>query len=186
MSLIAGKELFKLIEQGVIDAKPENINASSIDITLGPKLLVEACDYGPIDITDKGQGLSFDEWLSSELLTGDPEKFLMYPGVCVLAHSVETFNLPNNISAEYKLKSTMARNFLEHLNAGWCDAGWHGSKLTLELKNMSQFHSLLLTPGMKIGQVVFFRHAEVPADQSYATKGQYNGDQSVQSGKRLK
>jgi dCTP deaminase len=98
------------------------------------------------------------------------------PGEFIITESIETFNLPMWLSAEYKLKSSMARIGLEHLNAGWADAGWHGSKLTLEFKNMLQWHCIKLRPGDAIGQVVFFKHTLVPVDKSYAARGRYNND----------
>jgi dCTP deaminase len=178
MTLIAGEDLRSLIDSGVIDANPELINSSSIDITLGSTILTER-SYEPkiIDIANK-EDIEFDENYLEKY-----DSFLLRPGQFVLAHSCETFNLPNTISAEYKLKSSMARNTLNHLNAGWCDAGWNGSNLTLELVNTSSVHTLRLRPGMKIGQMVFFKHAMVPEDQSYAKKGRYNGDKGVSGSK---
>lgn len=107
----------------------------------------------------------------------------MSPGNFILTQSREVFHLPDTISAEYKLKSSMARIGLEHLNAGWCDAGWNGSVLTLELKNMTEAHSILLQEGDAIGQIVFFKHAPVPEDKSYAARGRYNNDKTVMGAK---
>lgn len=177
--LLSYKQLCKLVKQGVINAPLENINGTSIDIRLGNNILIESkklrtvilsqgdsVDFHSIDITHSGYALR--------------------PGESILACSMEVFNLPPDISAEYKLKSTMGRNFLEHLNAGWCDATWCNSVLTLELSNLSKYHTLLLTPGMKIGHVVFFKHDPVPVWVSYAAKGQYNNDHTVMCGKGLK
>jgi dCTP deaminase len=97
----------------------------------------------------------------------------------ILAQSIEVFNLPEDISAQYRLKSSMARIGLEHLNAGHCDAGWNGSVLTLELKNVTRYHAIHLKAGDPIGQMVFWRHEPVPADKSYAARGRYNGDMTV-------
>ena len=108
----------------------------------------------------------------------------LFPGQFMLAQSIEVFNLPNNVSAEYKLKSSMARVGLEHLTAGWADAGWSNSVLTLELKNMTQHHPIRIRPGDTIGQMTFFEHEEVPQDRSYSTRGRYNGDISVSGAKR--
>ena len=109
--------------------------------------------------------------------------YIIYPGEFLLAHSVEIFNLPNNISAEYKLKSSMARIGLDHLNAGWCDAGWHGSVLTLELKNCTRNHEIIIRAGDMIGQMIFFSHEEVPESKSYAGRGRYNNDKTVSGAK---
>ncbi|MEY3760178.1 MAG: Cronobacter phage vB CsaP, partial [Pseudomonadota bacterium] len=112
--------------------------------------------------------------------------YTIRPDEFILASSDEFFNLPNDISCEYKLKSSMARNALDHLNAGWADATWNGSRLTLELKNVSRFHKLIIETGMAIGQMVFFRHAPVPHEQSYAVRGQYNKQQSVTESKGIR
>ena len=78
------------------------------------------------------------------------------------------------------LKSSRAREGLEHLMAGYCDPGWHGSVLTLELHNSRQLWPVGLWPGMKIGQIVFHLMAERPV-ASYAQTGRYNGDSAVQA-----
>jgi deoxycytidine triphosphate deaminase len=78
------------------------------------------------------------------------------------------------------LKSSLARSGLEHSQAGWADAGWHDSALTLELSNLLSNHTLHLEAGMAIGQMIFFRHTKVPEEFLYSTKGRYNGDRTVQ------
>lgn len=184
MSLLSAVALNRLIEDGILEgSNPGHINATSIDIVLGRTIMIEKPIYGGVehivDMLDKS---------GSHLRTIEmpDEGYVVPPGGVLLAHSVEIFNLPNWISAEYKLKSTQARNFFDHLNAGWCDAGWNGSVLTLEFVNHMRWHSVRVKPGMKCGQVVFFEHEDVPDDKSYATLGQYNGDKSVTAGKGLR
>jgi dCTP deaminase len=180
MSLLSFKQLCRLIDDGVIEnASHDNVNSASIDIVLGDTIMVEKPICGVVNMLDKNAN-HLDTIVMSE------KGYIVPPGGVLLAHSVEIFNLPNNISAEYKLKSTMARNFFNHLNAGWADAGWNGSVLTLEYVNHMQYHSLFIKPGMKCGQMIFFGHESVPHDKSYAAKGQYNGDKSVSAGKGLK
>lgn len=67
-----------------------------------------------------------------------------------------------------------------------CDPGWHGSTLTLELRNNLHHHHLRLRPGMKIGQVFFMRGETVPDYASYAVKGQYNNDRGTTPSKGLR
>lgn len=180
MSLISYSELVKLVEQDVINADPANINGASIDITLGDEIMVESPDNTlRFDLTTKGS-------LNMMGIAMDLEGYALEPGQFILATSVETFNLPNNIACEYKLKSSLARSGLQHLMAGWCDPGWHGSKLTLELKNVTQYHDLLLRSGMKIGQMVFFKCDPVPEENSYTAKGQYNRQDTVTANKGLR
>lgn len=185
MSVISYTELCELVEQGVINAHPSQINGSSIDLTLDPIIRVETFDASlpPIDLSIKQNIVTHE--LNISILLEDCG-YILSPDEFILASSVETFNLPHNISAEYKLKSSMARNGLEHLNAGWCDAGWTNSKLTLELKNVTRYHRLLIKAGMPIGQVVFFKHDDVPVDKSYSVRGQYNNQTQVTESKGIR
>lgn len=173
--LLSHNELIELIEHGVIEnAKMEAVNAASIDIHLGPVILVEEPGHAVIDYRARTK----PKMCEVHLHEGG---YVLRPGDFILAQSVEVFHLPMDISAEYKLKSSMARIGLDHLNAGWCDAGWHGSVLTLELVNVSRHHSIIIRPGDPIGQMVFFRHAPVPPERSYATRGRYNKDRIVRT-----
>jgi len=173
--LLSYNRLCELVSKNVITGvSKDQINASSIDITLGRKLLVENVDKNRVVSLRDRNPLQMEE-----VILEDDVTMVMAPGQFILAQSEQVFNLPPNISAEYKLKSSMARMGLEHLTAGWCDAGWNGSVLTLELKNMTQAHFIALNYGVPIGQVVFFEHDEVPHDRTYASRGRYNGDKEV-------
>lgn len=173
--LLNGVEIQELLDRGVIlNANPANINAASIDITLGNTILTEVQPYRQAQVSLKKR-----DPLYTNLLDISKTGYILQSGEFILAQSAEIFCLPNNISAEYKLKSSMARVGLDHLNAGWCDAGWTGSVLTLELKNLTRFHNIRLEPGDKIGQMIFFKHNEVPTSLSYASKGSYNQDTQV-------
>ena len=173
--LLSHDELIELIERGVIEhAKIEAVNAASIDIHLGPVILVEEPGNAVIDYRARTKPKMREVHLHEGGFVLEPNQF-------ILAQTVEVFHLPLDISAEYKLKSSMARIGLEHLNAGWADAGWHGSVLTLELKNITQCQRILIRPGDAIGQMVFFRHKPVPLERSYATRGRYNRDKTVET-----
>lgn len=173
--LLSYNELSALVRDGVIEGAVEAaINAASIDIHLGNRIMVEECipEGTVVDYTSRGRPRMV------ELLL-DEDGYVLEPGEFILAQSREVFHLPRHISAEYKLKSSMARIGLEHMNAGWCDAGWHGSVLTLEFKNMLRYHSIRICPGDAIGQMVFFAHTQVPERASYAARGRYNNDRTV-------
>lgn len=180
MSLLSYNRLCELVSTKVItNVEKEQINSTSIDITLGNKILREEALIGSA-ATRQIVSLKDRDPLQMAEIYCDDAPFFLYPGDFILAQSEQMFNLPNTISAEYKLKSSMARIGLEHMNAGWCDAGWNGSVLTLELKNMTRNHVIVLHAGVGIGQIVFFEHEAVPDDRSYAKRGRYNGDKSVQ------
>jgi dCTP deaminase len=179
MGLLSYNRLCELVERGVINAPMENVNAASIDITLHDEILIESTSaYFNVDLMRRKSVTTTNCNIHTN--------YQMRPGEFILASSREIFNLPNNIAAEYKLKSSLARNGLQHLLAGWCDPGWTNSRLTLELKNVTQHHCLTLTPGMKIGQMVFWECEPVPEGAAYDKRGQYNNQASVTAAKGLR
>ena len=182
MSLLSYTELCELVEAGVItDVPHEHINAASIDVRLGADILVEAPDRGCIVTLRNRDPLRMHQIaLQNE---HHDDGYVLSPGEFILAHTMEIFNLPDDICAEFKLKSSGARIGLNNVLATWCDAGWHGSALTLELKNENQNHPIKLHAGDRIGQMLFYRVTPVPADRSYRVRGRYNGDAGVQQTK---
>lgn len=170
MSLLSYNELCQLVEQNVITGvNPKDINATSIDVHLGSKIIVESDCGNLVDIANRTMWTSIGMNIENYY-------YDLRPGEFVLASTRETFNLPDDISAEYKLKSSGARSGLDNALATWCDPGWHGSALTLELKNNLQYHPIRLTAGMPIGQMIFHRVKQVPKDRSYSVLGRYNRD----------
>lgn len=173
MSLLGSKELHNVIDQGFLDAKHEFVNAASIDIRIGDTILVEVAASGVVDI-DKKENLNWKEVVIPD------DGYVVKPGEFFLAHSVEEFNLPDNISGQFILRSSMARCGMNHLFAGWADAGFHSSKLTFEFHNVTAHHSLRIKKGMRVGQMVFYSHSPA-GDHSYALKGNYNNSASVRA-----
>lgn len=172
MSLLSYNELVELVEAGVItNVDPGRINAVSIDLTLAPTILVERlpASYEPVDLAATPR-----RYPDFEKIEMNEFGFVLEPGCFILASSVEVFNLPNNIEAHYYLNSSLARAGLNAALAMLCDPGWHGSTLTLELKNWLRCTTLLIRPGMRIGQVVFNKVTPVPEHRSYKSVGSYN------------
>jgi dCTP deaminase len=145
---------------------PDLVNPASLDVRLGDTLLIESAE-----------GRELKPYPLSQHSQEDP--YFLRPGQFVLASTVEQFDIPADVSAQFLLKSSRAREGLNHLLAGWIDPGWSGSVLTLELHNVRQLQPVALWPGMKIGQIVFHYLASTPA-RSYAETGRYNGDTTVQ------
>lgn len=198
MSLITFVELCEKITGGLLVAPSSNpppfnkipignINAASVDVRLGQTFLREVRPDGVslrpsnyVSLFDKGELPMVKETLAWG------ERLYLQPGEFILAQTVEEFYLPNNIAAEFRLKSSVARAGLDQALAVWCDPGWNGSVLTIELRNNTRYHVLVLEAGMKIGQIVFFKGEPVPDEASYAVRGQYNNDKSVTANKGVK
>lgn len=167
MSILADWQITARCNGGMVTPfDPELVNPASLDVRLGDTLLIESAES--------------PELVPYPLHQHTQENpYLLKPGQFVLAQTIEAFHLPDDIAAQFMLKSSRARSGLEHLMAGYCDPGWHGSVLTLELHNSRQLHPVALWPGMKIGQMVFHQMAATP-QRSYAVTGRYNGDATVQ------
>ena len=141
------------------------INPASLDVRLGDNLMIESMyqeDLLRMDISNRTEDAPY----------------LLMPGHFCLAETLEIFNIPDDISCQFVLKSSRARDGVNHLLAGWIDPGFHGSRLTLELKNERRHCPIRLWPGLKIGQIVFHYMSNVP-QASYALTGHYNNHATV-------
>jgi len=181
MGLLSYTELCELVEQGVINAPLENVNGASIDLTLSANLLIESnLIVNPeIDLKSK-QNINNHQFIMDE------NGYVIAPGEFLLAATNEIFSLPDDIAAEFKLKSSQARNGLFHAIAGHADPGFNGSNLTLEFHNVNRYHSLIIKPNMPCGQMLFYRVKPVPKERSYSTVGQYNGALGVIASKGIR
>jgi len=144
------------------------INTASLDVRLGDTIMIEKTigthmvDY---KLRDK---------LQMHEIEIPKEGVFINPGAFFLAHTIEKCDFPDDVAALFRIKSSMGRIGLEHLDAGWVDPGFNGS-LTLEFKNMTQNHVIRLQKGDRIGQLVFLRGKAVSENDSYRTVGNYNG-----------
>src|SRR5262249_10435549 len=160
---------------GVVENCPrELINGASIDVTLGAKILRElspphdvedAVDellHGPSRVARWPIDFRARQPLRVEEIVLGNKAYQLAPGEFILAATEQLFHLPPDIAMELRMKSSAARIGINHSLAGWADPTWHGSALTLELKNETRYHTLLLRPGDRIAQVIFHRCAPVP------------------------
>ncbi|MBS2540277.1 dCTP deaminase, partial [Catenulispora sp. NF23] len=84
------------------------------------------------------------------------ESFILHPGEFVLASTYEVVTLPDDLAARLEGKSSLGRlGLLTHSTAGFIDP-WFSGHVTLELSNVATL-PIKLWPGMKIGQLCFFK-----------------------------
>jgi dCTP deaminase len=156
---------------------PKYINPASIDITLGDILFIEGRVCGPEGARSR--------WLPVDLYEyTEDNPFKLPPANFILGHTHEIVRVPDWAESHYHLKSSLARDGLEHLNAGYIDPGWYG-QLTLEMLNVNQRHDICPWAGMRIGQLRFCRLDAVPA-KTYAETGRYMNDMGVQPSRGIK
>jgi dCTP deaminase len=84
------------------------------------------------------------------------DPFVLHPGEFVLGSTFERVAVPDDMVARIEGKSSLGRlGLLTHSTAGFIDPGFSGH-VTLELSNVATL-PIKLWPGMKIGQLCFFR-----------------------------
>ena len=161
MSTLADHQLLRLCrERGLVEPfDPEFINPASIDVRLGPTLILEG-----------GEKVDIENGV-----------YVMEPGEFLLAHTIEYVRVPSELECIFNLKSSRGREGYEHLMAAYIDPGFIG-RVTLELVNVNRYHRLPLEHGMRIGQLRFAKVDSCPM-RSYAVTGRYQNDQNVQVSK---
>jgi len=141
-----------------------DIQPSSVDLRLGSDFLVfRNSRYPYIDPAREQAGLMERVTASAE------EPFVLHPGEFVLGNTVERVELPDDIVARLEGKSSLGRlGLLIHSTAGYVDPGWSGT-ITLELSNVANL-PIVLTPGMRIGQISFLQMT-TPVERPYGASG---------------
>jgi dCTP deaminase len=105
--------------------------------------------------------------LTREVAPVGDEPFILHPGEFVLGSTYEVVTLPDDVAARLEGKSSLGRlGLLTHSTAGFIDPGFSGH-VTLELANVANL-PIKLWPGMKIGQLCFFRLSS-PAEHPYGS-----------------
>jgi dCTP deaminase len=161
------------IERGFIKIDPFDpslIQPNSIDIRLGNHFVWYTKSNNVIDPYDS-------ETVKSGVKEQTSDSFVIRPGAFVLARTLETIGLPDNIVATIEGKSSIARlGITLHQTGGWIDAGFSGT-ITLEMCNVNM-RPVRVYAGMPIGQLVFYttERAEFPyfkkADAKYLNQKQ--------------
>jgi dCTP deaminase len=142
--------------------EPAMVQPSSIDVRLDRYFRVfENHRYPHIDPSVEQPDLT------RLVETAGSDPFVLHPGEFVLASTYETVTLPDDIAARLEGKSSLGRlGLLTHSTAGFIDPGFSGH-VTLELSNVATL-PITLWPGMKIGQLCFFRLSS-PAENPYGS-----------------
>ena len=143
--------------------EPGMVQPSSVDVRLDKYFRVfENHRYPHIDPAQE------QAELTRLIETPEGEPFVLHPGEFALASTYELVTLDSHVAARLEGKSSLGRlGLLTHSTAGFIDPGFSGH-VTLELSNMATL-PVLLWPGMKIGQLCFFRLSS-PAEFPYGSE----------------
>lgn len=168
--ILVDHQIQELCDRGLINPCDRSlINPASLDVRIGESAIVEYM-FGDIP-----------EWAKLDLRQYTEEApYWVQPKEFLLVGTQETVNIPTDISAEFRLKSSRAREGWNQCLAIWLDPGFSGV-VTLELINECRYTRLPLYPGLRIGQIIF--HACAVPDCPYSETGRYNGAKCVESSK---
>lgn len=152
--LLSDRDITAEIDAGRIALEPYDpsmLQPSSVDVRLDRFFRVfENHRYPHIDPAEDQSDLT------REIEPIGDEPFILHPGEFVLGSTYEVVTLPDDVAARLEGKSSLGRlGLLTHSTAGFIDPGFSGH-VTLELANVANL-PIKLWPGMKIGQVCFFR-----------------------------
>jgi len=163
--LMSDRDIRASIEAGEIGLEPLEmglLQPSSIDVRLDRFFrLFDNHKYAFIDPAEQQDDLTRFVEVKSD------EAFILHPGEFVLGSTYEFVSLPNDVAARLEGKSSLGRlGLLTHSTAGFVDPGFRGH-VTLELSNVATL-PIKLWPGMKIGQLCFFKLTS-PAEHPYGS-----------------
>jgi dCTP deaminase len=172
--LLSDRDINAELDAGRIGLAPldrDMIQPSSIDVRLDRYFrLFDNHKYPFIDPAEDQPDLTH----LIETKQGEP--FILHPGEFVLGSTYELVTLPDDVAARLEGKSSLGRlGLLTHSTAGFVDPGFSGH-VTLELSNVATL-PIKLWPGMKIGQLCFFRTSSpvINAYGSGAYANRYQG-----------
>jgi len=163
--LLSDRDIRAAIDAGTVTLdpyEPDMIQPSSIDVRLDKFFRIfDNHKYAAIDPSVEQPELT----RLVEVEKGRP--FVLHPGEFVLGATYESVGLGDDIAARLEGKSSLGRlGLLTHSTAGFIDPGFEGN-VTLELSNTATL-PINLWPGMKIGQLCFFRLTS-PAEHPYGS-----------------
>jgi dCTP deaminase len=159
--LISNRGLLEEIRFDNIIIQPfrqELIQPASYDVTLGPDFKVQMHFDSDSSAPYLDPALDSAEYFT-DVHVPKGSAFALEPGAFVLGSTHEVIAVGANISARLEGKSSLGRlGLVVHSTAGFIDPGFEG-QITLEFSNAGTM-PLLLHPGMKIGQLCFYRLPE--------------------------
>ncbi|GGL36689.1 dCTP deaminase [Phycicoccus endophyticus] len=164
--LLSDRDIRAEIEAGRVALDPWDpamVQPSSVDVRLDK--FFRLFDNHKYQVIDPAQ----DQADLTRLVEVDPQEgFVLHPGEFVLGSTLETVSLPDDLAARVEGKSSLGRlGLLTHATAGFVDPGFTGH-VTLELSNVATL-PIMLWPGMKIGQLAFFRLTS-PSENPYGSE----------------
>lgn len=173
--VLSRPDILECLKEGRVRFDPlvssERVKQVSIDLRLGHKFTIfkERPQYLSAIVCDSSLWESVDLWEHQER-----DSFRLDPGQFVLAHTLETVTLPNDLVGFVEGRSSFARiGVTIHLTAPKIDPGFSGT-ITLEMANFGKVPVELRAETDEPAQLILMRLSQpVPPEDAY---GADNGD----------
>ena len=168
--ILSDKDLKKKLENGDIKITPlPDLNIAlgpmSIDLRLGHQFMVfKRTEQAFIDVQQPETMADLTSLISKE----NHEAFTIHPGEFVLAATLESVEIPDDLAGRLEGRSSLGRlGIVIHSTAGKFDPGWKGN-LVLEISNIGLL-PVRIYPEMRVCQLLF-EELSSPTSQPYTKR----------------
>lgn len=168
--IFSDRDIVEALKSGRIKITPKpdlktQLGSCSIDLRLGNVFRV--FDHSRHPFVDLKSRIGIDE-IMKEIKIGMNEPFIIQPGDFVLATTIETIEIGDDLLGRIEGRSSLGRlGIIVHGTASIFDPGWKG-KVTMELGNLGTM-PVALYPGMRICAFTF-EELKSPTSKPYAEK----------------
>jgi len=162
-------DIRRYIAEGKIKLDPplpaDHFGSCSIDLRLGNEFSV--FEHSRVPFIDPRDRSAIQDMMRT-IIVPDGEPFILQPRDFVLAITMESMDLADDVLARLEGRSSLGRiGVIVHGTAGLFDPGWTG-KATLELSNLGRV-PVALYPGMRICSFTF-EPLSTPSSMPYRKK----------------
>lgn len=168
--ILSDGDIRSAIEKGQIKINPPpdlaiQLGSCSIDLRLGYSFRI--FNYSKFPYIDTKTGVP-QEGMMTEIKVPSGDPFILQPGEFVLATTLETFSLPDNLLARLEGRSSLGRiGIVVHSTASIFEPGWDGV-VVMELGNLGRM-PVALYPEMRVCALTF-EELKNPAQVPYSQK----------------
>lgn len=183
--ILSDKDIKKALsaKRIVITPKPDlktQLGSCSVDLRLGRQFRI--FDHSKFAYIDP-KNTTRTATMMKDVIVKLNEPFMLQPGDFVLATTMETLSLPDDLLARLEGRSSLGRlGIVVHSTASIFDPGWRGM-IVMELGNLGRM-PVALYPGMRICALTF-EELTSPADVPYYKKksAKYAGQNKPEASK---
>ncbi|OGG02163.1 dCTP deaminase [Candidatus Gottesmanbacteria bacterium RBG_16_37_8] len=154
--VLSDRDIKKYLTSGKIKITPKpdlsrQLGSCSIDLRLGNTFRI--FEQSKVAFVDPFDPKNRDE-ITKLIEVKDKEPFILHPNDFVLATTIESFTLPDDLLARLEGRSSLGRlGIVVHSTASIFEPGWQG-KVVMELGNLGRM-PIALYPGMRICALTF-------------------------------